>query len=657
MSIERVRAAARPRPGIRASRAQVARCVACDETLCARCFVLTHPPRPGGNEHDHLRLGKVRALCREDCTGAPFGLRAGTVGHGRPTRLCHDVHGFTSELTEDDLEARGCDLGEPAAIEAPKINYCVGDVDADPRGAELDFRQGEVVLVVSTEATREDASSDEDEPELRKLVARGPKLFRRRRERWGLVMDAPARTFVDDSSKPKKRGRFRGPEAPVRKPPSVRGDGGTNLYRVRVCGSASGDYRLECSLANDERTGHAANSDDAFRTRTGFVTAARLGFIVAQHRKFRAPPPLELNDASRVELVRAEHLERPESRRRVLEEARRVACCTVLAGVDLRVCRDVLRAATAVWHRSAVMLRKAERRRAATMIASTWKTMRRRRMMEALEQEAVDVAYEQTRQVHQQFRYVTDPEKFSTAYTTNGVVYFETMEELALYAKVLREKCVVVCQRLVERAAEIKKTTLRKWHQTAEFLRARDAVGQTHVEPLTEAERRALAASVIADAERKATEAPWHPAVGVDLPPLPALGCEREPGGPGHVITDPVAYPTASKKSPSPLRPLAASSGAGRGGAAGRHVDIPRDRLIFAALTWHHLDGRDAETESRRRRGGDADLSEETESRPRRGSIRGDGVAAATRISQRRRLVLLLAGTTRCARRCAGRPR
>ena len=42
-------------------RPAVARCTACQETLCARCFVLTHPPRPGGNEHDDLRHGKVRA--------------------------------------------------------------------------------------------------------------------------------------------------------------------------------------------------------------------------------------------------------------------------------------------------------------------------------------------------------------------------------------------------------------------------------------------------------------------------------------------------------------------------------------------------------------------------------------------------------------------
>ena len=79
-------------------RPAVARCTACQETLCARCFVLTHPPRPGGNEHDHLRHGKVRALCLDDTSGALQGTRLGTLNKGG-ARLCHELaHGMTCLL-------------------------------------------------------------------------------------------------------------------------------------------------------------------------------------------------------------------------------------------------------------------------------------------------------------------------------------------------------------------------------------------------------------------------------------------------------------------------------------------------------------------------------------------------------------------------------
>ena len=101
---------------------------------------------------------------------------------------------------EADLEARGVDLTVPVAQEAPLINYCAGDVERDIHNDA--WRAGEVVLVISDEADREDASSDEDAPVRSPDKAagagvfaarrrRGPKLFRRKRERWGLLVDVP----------------------------------------------------------------------------------------------------------------------------------------------------------------------------------------------------------------------------------------------------------------------------------------------------------------------------------------------------------------------------------------------------------------------------------------------------------------------------------
>ena len=51
---------------------------------------------------------------------------------------------------------RGVDLAKSTCLEAPKINYCVGDVERDVEGEAHDFRAGEVVLIISEEGDRED---------------------------------------------------------------------------------------------------------------------------------------------------------------------------------------------------------------------------------------------------------------------------------------------------------------------------------------------------------------------------------------------------------------------------------------------------------------------------------------------------------------------
>ena len=512
-------------------RPAVARCTACQETLCARCFVLTHPPRPGGNEHDHLRHGKVRALCLDDTSGALQGTRLGTLNKGG-ARLCHELaHGMTSELTEADLEARGVDLTVPVAQEAPLINYCAGDVERDIHNDA--WRAGEVVLVISDEADREDASSDEDAPVRSPDKAagagvfaarrrRGPKLFRRKRERWGLLVDVPERTYKEPSHE-----EIHQHHTLPKKPPVVVGDGAVRYCRVQICGSCSGDYVRECDAARDERLIHRVKLDDARRSRTGFVNAARAGYVNVESRDFRAPLPIQVPEDRRMELVREEFVERPEMRRALLVEARRVACNQVLRAVDRRFANQIKQGYVNDWRANARRMRRAERNRCSSTIQRNWKNMRWWRHKEALEQAAADAAYEATRQIHRKFKYVTDPSRFSSCYTTDGSVYFETQVELNEYMACLRDKCKLVADKWTERGQRFVHLYFRHWRQEAQFLRDKELVGETHFEGLTTNQQLELKAAIQRDKEDMLNRAPWHPACGIDPPPLPDMGGHR----------------------------------------------------------------------------------------------------------------------------------
>lgn len=502
-------------------RPAVARCTSCQETLCARCFVLIHPPRPGGNEHDHLRFGKVRALCADDTSGALAGTHHGTLSKGG-ARLCFELgNGMTSELTEADLEARGVDLTVPVSLEAPLINYCAGDVERDVYKEA--WRQGEVVLVVSSEADREDNSSDEEVAGSGVFAARkrrGPKLFRRKRERWGLLVDVPGRTFTEPT---KAETQYALPK----KPPVVIGDGAVRYCRVQICGPCSGDYVKECTAASDERLIHRVELDDARRTRTGFVNAAQKGYVEVLSRDFRAPLPIQVPAELKLELVREEFVERSEVRRTLLVEARRVACSQVLRGVDRRFCNQIKQGYVNDWRTTARRLRRAERNAASSQIQLNYKNMRMWRMLEALEQAAVDAAYEATRKIHKRFNYVTDSLRFSECYTTDGSVYFETQVELNEYMHCLREKCNLVATKWTDRGKQFVKLYFLRWRQEAFWARDQELVGETHFESLTTKQRRELEEAILHDKEAMRERVPWHPAQGIDLPELPEIGGRR----------------------------------------------------------------------------------------------------------------------------------
>ena len=77
----------------------VCKCEECDETLCSRCFILTHPPRAGGAEHDHLRHGLVRGIGEADASGATGAARRQGRHRGLP---CHfsTWESFGPQITE-----------------------------------------------------------------------------------------------------------------------------------------------------------------------------------------------------------------------------------------------------------------------------------------------------------------------------------------------------------------------------------------------------------------------------------------------------------------------------------------------------------------------------------------------------------------------------
>ena len=116
----------------------------------------------------------------------------------------------------------------------------------------------------------------------------------------------------------------------------------------------------ECDAARDERLIHRVKLDDARRSRTGFVNAARAGYVNVESRDFRAPLPIQVPEDRRMELVREEFVERPEMRRALLVEARRVACNQVLRAVDRRFANQIMQGYVNDWRANARRLRRRE---------------------------------------------------------------------------------------------------------------------------------------------------------------------------------------------------------------------------------------------------------------------------------------------------------
>ena len=131
--------------------------------------------------------------------------------------------------------------------------------------------------------------------------------------------------------------------------------------------------------------------------------------------------------------------------------------------------------------------------------------MRWWRHKEALEQAAADAAYEATRQIHRKFKYVTDPSRFSSCYTTDGSVYFETQVELNEYMACLRDKCKLVADKWTERGQRFVHLYFRHWRQEAQFLRDKELVGETHFEGLTTKQQLELKAAIQRDKEDEQT--------------------------------------------------------------------------------------------------------------------------------------------------------
>ena len=526
----------------------VCRCEACAETLCSRCFVLTHPPRAGGAEHDHLRHGLVRGISEADASGATARVRAGTVGFEAPgCHLCHDGwDGSTSELTEEDLLRRGVDLAKSTCLEAPKINYCVGDVERDVEGEAHDFRAGEVVLIISEEGDREDleeqelweraraetngdddqtpavvgrarfkrrvGAEDEGDDSSRssasKFVSSTP-AARLRRERWGVILDVPKRSYRNIKPTKYKRGDVPGVARIV-------GDGGEHLYRVRSQGEASGDYAFECEAAENERVTYLAGLDDELKKQTGFIAAARLGFVTRNASQFRAPPRLELDASKPVVLCRNEHLVRPRDRLAVLLKAREAACAAVVAAADRRYAGEMRMAMFYYWVEVTQILRREERRTKATVINLWWRRKRLQLRHDALNASVMEEAYARTRRIHAQFKYLTTDEEKRQGYTTDGRVYFKTLEELKEYTKLLREKGEMICDTIMATAAANLLAAFQLWRDGCRTLRERQAVGKTHVDRLTPAQEAELAAGLDGwrdfETTDSAANAPWHPA-------------------------------------------------------------------------------------------------------------------------------------------------
>ena len=229
--------------------------------------------------------------------------------------------------------------------------------------------------------------------------------------------------------------------------------------------------------------------------------------------QFRAPPRLDLDPSKPVVLCREQDLVRPTARLEVLLEARRVACKAVLGAADGRYCSEMKTELFYYWVEVTKVLRRLERKGAATVIALAWRRKRIADRHAALHRAVEEEAYARTRRIHSQFRYLTTDAEKRAGYTTDGRVYFKTLEELKDYTKLLREKGELICDRYEARARANLLAAFQLWRDGCVMLRDRQAVGKTHVDKMTPEDEADLAAGLRGfEAGADGADAPWHPA-------------------------------------------------------------------------------------------------------------------------------------------------
>lgn len=477
-------------------------CETCNEVLCTKCVCIIHPRTADGNEHTHLATLCVRGLLNGDASGALEASRAGSIGL-EPAGRIFAPDGL--ELTEDDLKAAGCDLGQPTTLEAPKINLCMGDLDRSPQSRM--FRAGQVVIFVRQADDCCMAEEDSTMPP-----------FRKQCEGWGIIHRVPNRTLREK-------------EHPGI--PAITNAAGEALYQIRCFQSpVSSDYSVEARAAFLEETANTKATTEAYKRRAGVYDAAIMGFLAVKHRidQYRYET-IEPAKEAPVVFVPEGDIYHPADRRELLLESRLRACRSVLEAVDRRIARDLVRSRFNSFSTIVAFETCRQKHLASRCIARAWKSKQLREldctMQRVIHGQVVARRYGFKKRRFQPLLFLTEDEK-RAYYTIDHRIYFRTRVELDEYAKALRDTGNTVYAKMIARAAANKRLGFYMWRDAWIAAAEIEKAGIVHV---ASSEATNTLAEPVGESHSTSPSPPWHPAMGIKLPALPRLWSKRGPTG------------------------------------------------------------------------------------------------------------------------------
>jgi len=502
-------------------------CEACEETLCHKCSDLLHLKYCNGEPHDHIAENKLRKLRRGD---------AGAVA--KPEKDPNDIPDW--EVDEAEHVVLGRDITRSTAIEAPRINAIS---DAGKMGAIPKFKDGCRVLFAC-----DDVEFEDDSEQAIETGWRG-------REAYGMVMGGPI------------------PRHGTCGAPFRRSEENEIYYRVRVIGFASEDYaetlvyeeaRRRATFEGVTIKGKIANAPLAKERQRGIAIDRKL----RQVKDSKVPEryelgknegdPLETNlsegesdldndedkqenneGVHRVLLLAESALKDPMEVYQGLEAQRKRGLRSVMEGLDWRCSFLTVRYRFEVWYAFSETLRFLDWSAAAVKVQTRVRSFLAKAKLKYLQDMELIRQHEMWEEFHAPYKYIWDPREQRNGFTVDGIHFFATRAENNNWCRMWM-KIVARTYRLHVRAdAQSVINAWRRWvKQIPEYDMDSEEDDDEDTVDGTEMDKSVTKSftdmsSLASVLSRK--NAPWHPALGMELPELPKIWARRGADGALHI--------------------------------------------------------------------------------------------------------------------------